>query len=424
MTGPAVIIGNPSSIFPRQLASYWRCRGMDVVIVTHSWGGEEALPDGTRILSSAAHETSLSRKQLAILSMILKQVERADLIIEKNRYRQAMGAKADYRPAFTGPVVGGISIARFVRSLRPRFVFGQEAFAYGLATALCFGFPKILMPWGGDIYRYAETSILAFAMVKYALQHVDLVCPGSAVAARHICTRYRVPEHRVHAVPWGVDQQMFAKADRDERRRICRKYDINPGAMIFMNARRFRPEWGCDLALEAFIRLAEEYPSFHFVMLGGLGTEPYVHAARHQLIRRGLEHRFTLFEGDIPLSDCAELMSVSDVFVSLMRTRDMGSASILQAASAGGAPVLRDQEEYRKMERLGFRALFVVNVEDVESVVDALRSYADNQELRQDFVNRNQVYLTKYEDYDRQMRKLLDLIDEVCDAYGRISAER
>ena len=56
--------------------------------------------------------------------------------------------------------------------------------------------------------------------------------------------------------------------------------------------------------------------------------------------------------------------------------------------------------------------------------MDALRSYADNQELRQDFVNRNQVYLTKYEDYDRQMRKLLDLIDEVCDAYGRISAER
>jgi glycosyltransferase involved in cell wall biosynthesis len=396
---------------------------MDVVIVTHSWEGEKSLSDGTRILSSAERETPPMRGVLKLLRVILRWIEKAVLKLGKARYRKAMGLgeKKDYHPSFVDPLVNGISIARFVRSLHPRFVFGQEVFAYGFATVLCRGFPQMIMPWGGDIYRYAETSFIAFAMVKYALQQADLICPSSVVAARHIWERYRVPEAKIHAVSWGVDRNMFRRANEDQRKRICKRFGIDPRAMIFMNVRRFQPAWGCDTALEAFIQFAQENPSSHFVMLGGAGSASLVHAAHKQLVERGLEHRFTLFEDDIPLADCAELMSVSDVFVSLARTRDMRSASVLQAASAGGGAILGEQAEYREMERLGFRALFV-NPEDTDSVLNALRLYASDAELWGKTVAQNQEYLAEYEDHHQQMARLLNLIDEVCQSYSRSRA--
>lgn len=417
---PAVIVGDPSSLFTRQLASYWHSLGMDVLIVSYSWAGEKSLPDGTKILSSAEHEPHLMQTLLKLLRIALRLIEEAVLILGNARYHKAMGLreKEDYRPSFIDPLANGISIARFVRSLHPRFVFGQEAFAYGFATALCHGFPRVIMPWGGDIYRYAETSFIAFTMVKYALRRVDLICPSSVTAAQHIRERYGISETKIHAVSWGVDRNMFQRADENQRRRICKKFGIDPTAMIFMNVRRFQLAWGCDTALKAFIQFAQENPSSHFVILGGAGSTPLVRDAHKQLVERGLEHRFTLFEDDISLADCAELMSVSDVFVSLMRTRDMRSASVLQAASAGGAPVLSEQAEYREMERMGFRALFV-DPEDPDSVLNALRLYANNSELRKDTVAQNQEYLAKNEDYHRQMTKLLALIEDVCKSYNR-----
>lgn len=422
-SGPVVIIGNPSSLFPQYLAWYWRSLDMDVMIVTRSWDGEGTLPDGTKVLSSAEYETRPLRELLKLLRIVLRWIEKATLTLGKTRHHAAMGLgeKEDYHPSFVNPLANGISIARFVRSLHPHFVFGQEAFAYGLATALCYGFPRVIMPWGGDIYRYAETSFIAFAMVKYALRRADLICPSSVVAARHIRERYGVREARIHAVSWGVDRNMFQKADGNQRRRICKKFGVDPKATIFMNVRRFQPAWGCDTALEAFIQFAQEDPSSHFVMLGGAGSAPLVRDARKQLVEGGLEDKFTLFEDDIPLADCAELMSVSDVFVSLPRTRDMRSASVLQAASAGGAPILSEQAEYREMERLGFRALFV-DPEDVGSVLNALRLYANDADLRKKTVTQNQAYLSEHEDHHRQMTKLLNLIDDVCQSYDRSRA--
>lgn len=415
---PVVIIGDPISLFPRHLASYWRSLGMDVVVVTHSWAGEKSLSDGTKILSSTEHETRTRRTLLKLLRIALRLIEKAVLTLGNARYHKAMGLgeKGDYRPSFADPLINGISIARFVRSLHPHFVFGQEVFAYGFATALCHGFPRVIMPWGGDVYRYAETSFVAFTMVKYALRQADLICPSSVVAARHIRERYRVPEARIHAVSWGVDRNMFRRANENQRRRICRKFGIDPTAMIFMNVRRFQPAWGCDTALEAFSQFAQEDSSSHFIMLGGAGSAPLVRDARKQLVEGGLEHKFTLFENDIPLADCAELMSVSDVFVSLPRTRDMRSASVLQAASAGGAPILSEQAEYREMEHLGFMALFV-DPEDAGSVLNALRLYANNSELRTSTVAQNQEYLAEHEDHHGQMVKLLDLLNDTCKLY-------
>jgi glycosyltransferase involved in cell wall biosynthesis len=416
--GPVVIIGNPASLFPRHLAALWRSWGMDARIVTRRWNGDSILPDGTPVMASGGHEGPLRRRSYRVLEGLLRQVESRIYARQRDRYEAAMGSEKSYRPFASPWIVDALSISRFVRALRPQFICGQEVFAYGLATSLSRGFPRVIMPWGGDVYMYSETTSLAFALVKYALRHVDLVVPGSALAGEHLQSRFGVPRDRLHVGGlWALDKERFQRATAEENLRIRARFTIGPDDLVVMNVRRFFPAWGSDLALRAFCRFAKEWPSSHFVLLGGAGTEAYVAAARETLAREGLTSRFTLFDGDLPLADCAALMSISDICVSLMRERDMRPlASILEAACAGGAPVLGDQPEYRAMERLGFSALFARS-EDPDSAVEAIRQYASSADLRQAAVAQNATYIREHEDGREQATSLLRKVTSLCDAY-------
>ena len=410
---PAVLIGPLSTIWLKELASCWRSRGIPTVAVTYRiWNGTRSLPDGTPVLSSFEYESNWNRRQSSALNFTLRQIERVAHAVEKKRYSRVMvpAGRDDYI-SLAEPIVFGISISRLVRSLKPRFVYGHDASISGLATALCRGFPRILQPWGGDIHEHADSSSLINAIVKYSLRHVDLVCPGSITAARYVVDHFGVSPNRVHAVPWGVDRRMFYRADDEKRRTVCARYGIDPTAMIFMNVRRFRPHWGSDIVLNAFIRFAGERAKSHFVLLGGANSEPYVLEARKRLVGTPLEKRFTFFDGEIPLTDCAELMSVADVFTSVVRKNDIGSWAVLQAAAAGSAPIMSDHGEYREMVNLGFRTLFV-DINDEDTIIAAMRTYAEDANLRRSTAGCNQQYISRYEDYERQMTKLLELIDQ------------
>jgi glycosyltransferase involved in cell wall biosynthesis len=266
------------------------------------------------------------------------------------------------------------------------------------------------------VFTYAESSPFQFAVAKLSLNLVDLIVPSSTTAARHICQRFGIPSRKVQAVSWGVDRQTFKRTDGDERKQLRRKWGIEPEALVFLNVRRFRPIWGGFVALEAFMRIANEHPSSHFILLAGQSTEEFIRQARERLQEAGLLSRFILLDGHAPLEVCAELMSISDVFTSLLGRGDMRSASVLQAAAAGGLPVVSDTPEYREMERLGFAGLFV-RPDSVEDVLGALRFVVRNPESVSEIAARNQIYIAEHEEHFKQMNRMLSLIDDVCTDY-------
>lgn len=417
--GPAVMLGESTSLFPKQLAAYWRSKGLDVVLVTQGPQPFPALPDGTRVVSSREHESRATRAVTRrIIYPALAHLER--LVPRfRDRFTRITGVSGDSElrlPFFAEYISSAWPTYRAAKALQPRFVFGHEVTTYGLPTALCRGVPRIVFPWGGDVFTYAESSPFHFALTRFCLQAVDLIVPSSTTAARHICSRFKVAPEKVIPVSWGVDRTRFKRAEGNKRREICARWKIDPGATVVLNPRRFRPAWGAFVALEAFMRLADECPQTHFILFGGLSTESLMETARSRLEREGLLSRFTLLWGNAPLEVCAELMSVSDVFVSLLGRGDMRSASVVQAAAAGGVPVITDLPEYREMERLGFSALFV-RPDDVDDVLSALRLCLDRPEQVADFAARNQAYISEHENHKKQMDRLLNLIDNVCSDY-------
>lgn len=418
--GPAVMLCDHTSIFPAQLAAYWRSKGIEVVLVTKNADAPPALPDGTRVVRSLDYETPLMRKLTRrLICPILYRLEKT-VPRFKARFTRVTGVSTEtelWMPHFMSEVTSALPAAKAALAERPRFVFGHEATAYGPATALCRGVPRIIFPWGADVFTKAESSPYHVALMKLSLRGADLVMPSSTTAAHHIRRRFGISSEKVHAVSWGVDLKTFKRADEERRKIVCAKWGIAPDAQIFLNSRRFRPVWGAFVALEAFMRLAEEHPSAHFILFGGLYTEEFTRQAKAKLEEAGLLSRFTLLEGDVSLDVCAELMSVSDVFVSLLGHGDMRSASVLQATAAGGVPVISDLPEYREMERLGFAGLFV-RPDSVEDVLAALRFCARNPDEAREMRERNDVYVAAYEDYPKQMDKMLDLIDAACAEYG------
>jgi glycosyltransferase involved in cell wall biosynthesis len=394
--------------------------GLDARIVTRRWQGDRCLPDGTPIVVTDEMDGHVRRKAYDWVERVAWQLESRVIASQEARFRSAMGSETSYRPYLSPCLADAVELSHCIKKMGAQFICGQEVFAYGLATALSRGVPRVLMPWGGDVYMYAETSSLAFAAVRYALTHVDLVVPGSSLARQYLHDRFHVPMARMHCGGlWALDRARFQRANETQRAGICRRYRIDPDALIVMNVRRFFPAWGSDIALNAFARFAHESPSAHFVMLGGGGTEAFVAAARQHIARQGLSERFTILDGDRPLEDCAALMSAADICVSLMRERDMRPfASILEAVSCGAAPVLGDQPDYRAMEQLGFRSMICPPGDEV-AVVDALRQYAASRTLRETIAQQNRAYLDAHEDGRAQAVNLLRRLRRICDAHER-----
>jgi glycosyltransferase involved in cell wall biosynthesis len=415
-TGPAVIIGVPQSVFVQELAADWRRRGLDVIVVTSGhWKGDERLPCGSTVIAADRAAAPAIRRELSAIAPILTLLDQEMQSAFASRAAEAL---ADWDPgaacpSTAAPLHDALAISAVVASLAPRFVIGLEVFAHGVATALCRGTPRILMPWGGDIYLFAETNPLAFAMTQYALQSVDLIWCCSVTARRRLVDRFGAPAARIRTASWGVDVARFAPAEVDERDRIRTWLGVPPGRRVVMMARRFRPPWGSAAALEAFLQVAAARPDTHFLIAGGAGGETRIRDAAARVAAEGLSGRFTCIDSDLSLEDWRRCLSIADVTVNLMRTSDLRSAGLMQAAAAGGAPVLSDQPEYRQMAREGFHALFA-GADDVGGAVEAIVRYLDDAPLRQATVAANRSFLAAHEDHETRMRQLLDWIGELA----------
>lgn len=400
------VIGNPQSLFPCIMASELRSRGMDAFIVSSGCFHIKETVDGIPVYPGLYFSSPFAKKGYQFLNALLHKSEHYIQRLQAKRIKRIMGEDSGWNLMVSNPLRDALPIARRVKAMNPAFVFGQEVFSYGVATALCKNIPRLLMPWGGDIYRYADTTWMAFLATKWALRHVDLLCPTSVSSTERLMQHFGVPRERIQPISWGVDRKTFSTMDLQTKRMRLEELGINPNKKVIMNVRRFHASWGCEIAMRAYLELAKKRSDVHFVLLGGPGTEEEIQRWQSAVKDAGLLQDFTFLPGKVPLMECALWMALSTIFSSLMTTVDMRSLSILQAAASGSVPVLSDQPEYRNMESKGFRALFA-DGQNVDKVVKALEYYLDNPNFRESVVRSNLSYISENEDMTCQMDKLL-----------------
>lgn len=413
MARPAVQLANAESIFPHLLARAWARRGLESVIVSATPPRRLPPEAGTAAIVDASiggSRIGLAGRRAAKALLTAARGLRPESN-EAFRAQTGLAAPQPWERFLVPHIVNGIRVAGAARRLSPLFVLGHEVVAYGYATARCRGVPRVLFPWGADVMTTAEVSRWHFRLVRHALRSADLIIPSSTTAARHIQRRFGIDADRVRAISWGADLTRFERASESSRDRICARWEIPPQRKIVMNVRRFLPLYNCDIAIRAFLEVARTHEDVHFVLLGGLDTESFVEAAEREVAAAGdgIARRFTFLRSNIPLDDCADLMSVADVAVSLCGRGDMRSRSVLEAAAAGCGLVVTGTDEYSAMADAGFEAAFV-GPDDPQGVARAIREWLDGTRSRPAAAERNRQYLQAHEDAERQMDVLLDAI--------------
>jgi glycosyltransferase involved in cell wall biosynthesis len=89
----------------------------------------------------------------------------------------------------------------------------------------------------------------------------------------------------------------------------------------------------------------------------------------------------------------------------------MRSSSILEGLAAGSVPVVTKCEEYKHMEELGFRPVYVSL--DINEIVNEINLLLDDKTKMRQIINDNLAYVNTYEDSEVQLNLLLQKIS-IC----------
>ncbi len=415
--GPAVLLASADSIFTALLAKHWLSTGHTVKVVTLGERGTW-LPPEVEVIDVRQRRSFVTRALGYFGGPPAHLLQRACVCWGQQRFTQVTGKAAadDWEWNIFPPWLHAGLLAKTALSLRPRFVFGQEAMMYGRATALCGGVPRILFPWGSDVYNSPESWFGVDWLVRSGLRGVDLVVPSATCAGTHLIERFGVDPEKVCPISWGIELSSQKAADAVRQAETRKHWNIPKGIPVVFNSRRFRPQWGSDVVLPAFLEAAKNSPQSHYVILAGPGAEQTVAQAVRAIEQQGLSSRFTLIDRQIASDQYNDLAALAEVFVSLTFRGDMRSSSVLQCAGLGAAPVIGEACEYRHIATQGFAAEFVSSTNPHE-VANAITSLLQNPARRRTMQIQNKAYIQQHEDRTARFEQLQTAIDAVCARY-------
>jgi glycosyltransferase involved in cell wall biosynthesis len=140
---------------------------------------------------------------------------------------------------------------------------------------------------------------------------------------------------------------------------------------------------GLDIAIEAFAKVASEFPKAEFHIYGDGNMKDQLVTQTKSL---GLEHKVLFYE-PLPVKQIAELMSNADIGVVPKRADSFGNEAYstkIMEFMAAGVPVIVSET---KIDRYYFTDCMVrfFKSGNIEDLANAMREFLENPEMRQKF---------------------------------------
>lgn len=201
-----------------------------------------------------------------------------------------------------------------------------------------------------------------------ALAAAAAVVTTSEWTRRQLLDRYRLPAHRVHAAPPGVDPAPLAPASDGGTELLC--------------VAAVTPHKGHDLLIQALATVADR--PWTCVCVGALTLDPgFVDRVRRRIRDHGLAGRVRLV-GPYTGDDLAAAYAAADLLVLASRGETYGM--VVTEALARGIPVLATAADGLP-EALGrapdgSRPGMLVEPDDPAALADALRRWLSDTDLR------------------------------------------
>jgi glycosyltransferase involved in cell wall biosynthesis len=183
---------------------------------------------------------------------------------------------------------------------------------------------------------------------------------------------------RVAVIHNGVDTSLF-NPDRDGSS-VRRELAIARDQFVIGHAGRITPWKGQHYLIEAFARIAPEYPNAVLLFVGSpvFDHDGYERRLRAMAAGFGLKHRiiFASYRHDL-----AHVFSAMDIFAFTSIEKDTSPLVLLSAMSNGLPIVAFDIEGVRELVE-NSQSLMLVPVANAEELAQSLRSLIESQQLR------------------------------------------
>ncbi len=230
----------------------------------------------------------------------------------------------------------------------------------GLLVARALGVPFALTIHGTDIFHYFIPGKAPWPRNAMIANEADALMAVSSLLMSRVAP-YRAKEKLSRIVPNGVDLSLVPKETQNVPRAV-----ISVGTL---KARKCM-----DRTLEAFARLASEYPDATLTIVGIGEMEAQL---KGRIAELGLEERVTL-TGGLPHEQVLEMMAKSDLFVLPSWGEGYGIVYI-EAMAAGCIAVGAKDEGIEDTITDGVNG-FLVPAGDIDETERVMRDVFENRE--------------------------------------------
>jgi glycosyltransferase involved in cell wall biosynthesis len=261
-------------------------------------------------------------------------------------------------------------VVRALRRFRPDVVAvgGWNQPAFWLALAYCRARRIPLLVWIESTLGDARSEARPLALARRAMVRgaAGAFVPGRASAEYAGSLGVR----SIGLAPNAIDAAIFEQAAIDRSGRA---------GCTFLYAGRLDPEKGLDTLLAAFRDVPGE-----LALVGGGSEEERLRKLAPERVR---------FEGPKDRDELVRYYAEADVFVLPSRSEPWGM--VLNEAAAAGLPLVATEQSGAAQDLIDENG-FVVPADDVAALRDALRTLADDPELRTRFGARSRELVRRF----------------------------
>lgn len=320
----------------------------------------------------------------------------------------SLGSPGGVSPGEETRLVSGLAEA--CARLKPDLIHAGPVQSCGFLSARTGFHPLLLMSWGSDILRDADTDEHSREVTRFTLQASDwLLCDCAAVKNRvREFTAY--DESRIIMFPWGVDLRKFRPSPGPSPLRKELGWE---DCTVILSTRMWEPVYGMDTLLEAFRLEAARDPGLRLILLGNGSLGPWI---RGFIRDEGLGERVVM-PGVVEEAGMPAFFHASDLYLTCSLS-DGTSVSLLQAMACGLPVVVTDLPGNREWVTGGENGMLARAGDPGDYAGAIARISRATPAERERIAGMNRGITERRADWDKNILLLLAAYDRIGEAHG------
>jgi len=290
---------------------------------------------------------------------------------------------------------------KLVRKIKPDLIHAHFVTDYGFLGAMTGVHPLVISPWGSDITRQPDESMLFRFMVKYALKRADAVHCGDDTMAERI--RVLVGDTgNIYSIRWGVDSEFFVPASAR-----------NPDEIRIIYLRISHDNYRTQTLLGAMPEVLKKHKNVRFMILK---KGDHLDRTIEAIGKMDDRNRIEMIE-PVPYDSMPEMLNGCDIYVDTVynQTSGCGIGVTAQEAMSCGLPiVIANTSGYNQFVEHGVNG-YVYQGMDSKALARALDELILDEGMRKrlgekarEFILAGQSWQANMQEMERLYRKLIE----------------